>query len=798
MLSIKDLEKPDPNSLAEYLPWSFLSALGVVEHKDGALQKTYRFRGPDLESATRRELMAVSAAFNNAMHRLPEGWAIFIEAQRNHIDEYPKCSWPNEACKVIDEERCKQFSRKENFFANDYFLTFTFKSLKPIQTKSANWFVKNADDTTCEDQSLTDFENTLQEVEGILKGVFSTLEPLDDDETLTYLHSTISSKRHRIQTPDIPMYLDYILADEAIEHGLGLKVGGHYVQIATINAFPSESFPGILDALNDLNFPFRWTTRFICLGHEGGKKTLENIRRMWFSGRKKLMTVLQEVATQTESSLGESSALNKSDDADCALQLLDSGHVSFGQFTATVCVWHQDPRRVDEKIQKCTSIINRLGFACHIESLNALDAWLSSIPGNSFANVRKPLVHTLNLAHMAPLSAIWSGEKDNSHLKGSAHFMAKCRGNSPFRFSSNVGDVGHTLIFGPTGAGKSTLLSFMAAQWLRYKNAQVFFFDKGYSSRILTECVGGSFYVVGANSAEPCFQPLRNIHEESERIWASEWLLEILADQGCTVDTEVKTEVWQALVNLAHQDEASRTMSVFSSLIQNDSMRDALADFTLSGPYGYLFDAGNEVEDDNAWQSFETAELFEKKTACKAALSYLFHRLARRFDGRPTLLILDEAWLFLENSSFAKKIKQWLKELRKANVYVIFATQSLADAMQSPIAMALKESCPTKIFLPNAGAQDESSAEFYRGMGLNDRQIEIIAQASPKREYYLSSPKGNRLFDLALGPVALALCASSSADDQKIFARIKADHVHKNYTQAFLKIKLGDSYEMGD
>lgn len=737
--------------------------------------------------------MAVSAAFNNAMRRLPEGWAVFIEAQRNHINEYPRSSWPNEACQLIDDERQKLFSGEQNFFANDYFLTFVFKSLKPIQAKSANWFVNRADEKECEAQSLTDFQNILQEIEGILKGVFSILEPLNDDETLTYLHSTISSKRHRIQTPDIPMYLDYILTDDAIEHGLGLKVGAHYLQIATINAFPSESFPGILDALNDLNFPFRWNTRFICLGHEGGKKTLENIRRMWFSGRKKLMTVLQEVATQTESSLGESSALNKSDDADYALQLLDSGHVSFGQFTATVCVWDQDPRRSEEKIQKCTSIINRLGFSCHIENLNALDSWLSSIPGNTFANVRKPLIHTLNLAHMAPLSAIWSGEKENSHLKGPAHFMAKCRGNSPFRFSSNVGDVGHTLIFGPTGAGKSTLLSFMAAQWLKYRNAQVFFFDKGYSSRILTECVGGSFYVVGANSTEPCFQPLRNIHEESERIWASEWLLEILSDQGCTVDTEVKTEVWQALVNLAHQDEESRTMSVFSSLIQNDTIRDALSNFTLSGPYGYLFDAGNENEDDNIWQSFETAELFEKKSACKAALSYLFHRLARRFDGRPTLLILDEAWLFLENSSFAQKIKQWLKELRKANVYVIFATQSLADAMQSPIAMALKESCPTKIFLPNASAHDETSAEFYRGMCLNERQIEIISQAAPKREYYLSSPQGNRLFDLALGPVAMALCASSSSYDQKIFARIKADCLGQNSMREFLQIKLGGS-----
>jgi len=120
---------------------------------------------------------------------------------------------------------------------------------------------------------------------------------------------------------------------------------------------------------------------------------------------------------------------------------------------------------------------------------------------------------------------------------------------------------------------------------------------------------------------------------------------------------------------------------------------------------------------------------------------------------------------------------------------VIFATQRLADAMQSSIAMALKESCPTKIFLPNASAQDQSSAEFYRHMGLNERQIDIIAQATPKREYYLTSPVGNRLFELALGPVALVLCASSSVNDQKLVSSIKQDFRSYDFLERFLELK---------
>jgi type IV secretion system protein VirB4 len=398
---------------------------------------------------------------------------------------------------------------------------------------------------------------------------------------------------------------------------------------------------------------------------------------------------------------------------------------------------------------------------------------MSSIPGHSYANVRKPLVHTLNLAHMVPLSSIWTGQEGNSHLKGPPHFIAQCRGNTSFRFSSNVGDVGHMMIFGPTGTGKSTLLSFMAVQWLRYHNAQVFFFDKGASSRVITECVGGAFFSVGAKDNALCFQPLRTIDDEAERIWASQWLGEIIEQQGCPLNSEIRLELWQALSNLADQNANSRTMTVLRSLVQDERIREALQPFTLDGAFGYLFDASEEATCNSFWQVFETAELFEQRSAIKPALSYLFHRLAKKFDGKPTLLILDEAWLFLEDSMFAKKIKQWLKELRKANGYVVFATQSLADAMQSSIAVALKESCPAKVFLPNPSAQDDVSAEFYLSMGLNHRQIDIIAHARPKCEYYFSSPLGNRLFDLALGPKALALCASSSINDQKLFSEIK-------------------------
>jgi type IV secretion system protein VirB4 len=156
-------------------------------------------------------------------------------------------------------------------------------------------------------------------------------------------------------------------------------------------------------------------------------------------------------------------------------------------------------------------------------------------------------------------------------------------------------------------------------------------------------------------------------------------------------------------------------------------------------------------------------------------LTYLFHRLEERFDGAPTLLVLDEAWVFLDHPLFAARIREWLKVLRKKNVAVLFATQSLADIAQSSIAPAIIESCPQRIFLPNERAGEPQSRAAYARFGLNERQIELISRATPKRDYYLQSRRGNRLFDLKLGAIARAFCGAGDPASQQLIDAILED-----------------------
>jgi type IV secretion system protein VirB4 len=346
------------------------------------------------------------------------------------------------------------------------------------------------------------------------------------------------------------------------------------------------------------------------------------------------------------------------------------------------------------------------------------------------------------------------------------------------------------LVVGPTGAGKSVLLALMALQFRRYAGSQVFAFDFGGSIRAAALAMGGDWHDLGGalsdNTTEPvALQPLALIDDAAERGWAAEWIANILARETIRLTPEAKEHLWSALSSLASAPISERTLTGLSVLLQSQTLKRALQPYCLGGPYGRLLDAEAERLGEGAVQAFETEGLIGT-SAASAVLAYLFHRIERRLDGRPTLLIVDEGWLALDDEGFAGQLREWLKTLRKKNASVIFATQSLSDIDGSAIAPAIIESCPTRLFLPNERAVEPQITAIYRRFGLNDRQIEILARATPKRDYYCQSRRGNRLFELGLGGVALALTAASAKADQAAIERILVDHGREGFLAAWL------------
>jgi type IV secretion/conjugal transfer VirB4 family ATPase len=779
--------------LADYLPWAALVAEGVVLNKDGSFQRTAWFRGPDLDSATPAELVAVTRRLNSALRRLGSGWAIFVEAQRVAAHIYPHSRFSDPVSALVDRERAEQFAEEGAHFESHYFLTLLWAPPTEEAARAEGWLFEGKSRTGLDPWELVrEFVDRTDRILNLVEGFMPEAEWLDDGETLTYLHSTVSTKRQKVRVPETPMHLDALLVDEPLVGGLEPRLGSQHLRTLSIIGFPTATFPGILDDLNRLAFPYRWVTRAVMLDKTDATKLLTKIRRQWFAKRKSIAAILKEVMTNEASVLVDSDAANKAADADQALQELGADGVGQAYVTATITVFDENPGAAAEKLRQVEKVIQGRDFTAILESINAIEAWLSSLPGHVYASVRQPPLSTLNLAHMIPLSAVWAGPERDEHLGAPPLLFARTEGSTPFRFSLHVGDVGHTLIVGPTGAGKSVLLATMALQFRRYPASQVFAFDFGGSIRAAALGMGGDWQDLGGaladDAADPvALQPLWGIDDAGERAWAAEWLAAILAKEGVAVDPQAKEHLWSALTSLASAPPTERTLTGLTVLLQSQTLKQALQPYCLGGPYGRLLDAEVERLGGAVVQAFETEGL--ASGAAPAVLSYLFHRIEGRLDGSPTLIIIDEGWLVLDSPEFASQLREWLKTLRKKNASVIFATQSLADIETSSIAPAIIESCPTRIFLPNERALEPQITRTYQAFGLNDRQIEILSRATPKRDYYCQSRRGNRLFDLGLGEVALTFAAASSKTDQTLIAELMQAHGRDGFAAAWLKAR---------
>ena len=656
-------------SLADFLPWAALIAPGVVLNKDGSFQRTASFRGPDLDSATPAELVGAASRLNNALRRLGSGWAIFVEANRNQAQDYPHSTFPDPVSALVDAERRAQFEEAGSHFESAYYITFVFLPPAEETARAEAWLYegRTGEETVDAREIVKSFVDRTDRVLALIEGFVPEAAWLSDTETLTYLHACISTRRHRVRVPDIPMYLDAVLADEPLAGGLAPRLGSAHLRILTIIGFPAATYPGILDELNRLAFPYRWSTRAICLDKTDAAKVLTRIRRQWFAKRKSIGAILKEVMTNEASSLLDSDAHNKALDADAALQELGADIAGEAYVTATLTVWDENAQVADEKLRLAEKIIQGRDFTCIAESVNAMEAWLGSLPGHVYANVRQPPISTLNLAHMVPLSAVWAGPECNDHLDGPPLLFAQTEGATPFRLSLHIGDVGHSLVVGPTGAGKSVLLALLALQFRRYPGSQVFAFDFGGSIRAAALAMGGDWHDLGGalsgEATEPvALTPLAQIDGAAERAWAAEWLAAILGREGTAVTPEAKEHVWSALSSLASALRNERTLTGFAVLLQSAALKQALRPYCLGGPYGRLLDAEAERLGEADVQAFETEGLIGTGAA-PAVLAYLFHRIERRLDGRPTLLIVDEGWLALDEFSFGAQLREWLKTL---------------------------------------------------------------------------------------------------------------------------------------
>jgi type IV secretion system protein VirB4 len=763
----------------------------VLLNKDGSLSAGIRFAGPDRESLSHVAIDRLPSIVNQAVSRLDAGWSVHWTAIRTPADDYvteDRCYFPDPVSQIIDLERRMQFEQEGAHFLSTYYAVFTWQTPPESQVSAGQMFIetKKGHESDSFDVLLRKFEDTLQGVVGILRASFS-IEPLDARGLLTHYHECLTGLSHPVNPPAVPAYLDVVLGHHDFIAGVEPSIDGEHIDVVTVTGFPDRTNPLLLEDLHNLPFPLRMTTRMVLLDPLESKKLITSYREKWASSKFTLRDYISAAMSQGQLRADRADPFKQAMEQETALADGDvsSGAVRLGFFTFTVVLRHRDPKVLEERMRVVQNLLNQLGFVAKRETVNVVEAFLGSLPGHTWENVRRPVLSTMNFADLSAKTAVWAGKADcPSALMKADGKPAPCllygqtTGSTPFRLNLHVSDLGHSLILGPPGSGKSTILNLLAAQWLRYRNARVICFDKGRSMYALTEAVGGQHYDIGGEYSQLAFAPLERIDSPNERVFAEEWLESLAILQGVPMSAQERAVIHRAVEGLAQ--ESGRSISDFVNLVQSIQIKQAIEVYTGTGKYGDILDARHDGLDMHAnFVTFEMDSLPQGESAkgiVVPILLYIFHRIESMLDGRPTLIVLDEAWSLLDNPLFLNKIREWLKVLRKKNAAVVFATQSLADIVGNPLLPVLQESCPTKIFLPNVEAGSRNLMPMYESFGLVDRQIELLQIATPKREYYVSSPDGQRLVSFAFGPVALAFCGVSDPRDVKRVAELKAQY----------------------
>lgn len=750
--------------LTERIPWMYMGGPGVVIQKDGLFQKTYRYIGPDMDCVDMVAAEHHTDELGRAIMRLGTGWAIFFESQRSDIREYPTIEIDNPAGARFETEREAYFTKPETHYESRYYLTFVYQP-PPDLSKKARGMVIHGESAETE---IAQFIQMADDITGILSQL-AQVAPLNDEETLEYLHSTISDTSHPFAVPERMMHIDWSLADSPLEIYSGtLKLGNDYLIALSICDYPSSTFPGILNELNTCALDMRYVSRYICLSKQDAKKKIESYGRKYFAGRTSLGKFFSASMMNAEVVREDVGSMAMEQQVNVANIDLANDDVGFGYATNTIIIRDRDINTLSDKAALVKQIVQSNGFACKIEGVGCYQAWEGTIPGHVYGNFRRPLISTGNLSHIVPLTSIWRGNRHNEHLEkvsgvGAPHLVTATDSKTPYYLNLNPGgsDVGHTLIVGPTGSGKSTLLGTLAIQWLKYDNSRIIIIDKDRSAGNLTSNVQGQYYEPG--SGLQVFQPLRRLENNADIIWATEYIDTLLTCQNLTLTPDIRHSITDAVKRLSGMTSQQRTLTTFCQAVQDSSqvIVNALSPYVLGGPYGSIFDADETSLEfsRNRWIMFELAPLMDMGEAVVIpALIYLFHEMEiRAFNGSPTLLIIDEAWLFLSHEHFRAEMKNWLKTLRKKNVFVVFATQEIADAANSAIASTIIQQTETKIYLPDPSAGTPASRDMYTAIGLDDAEINVLSRAMKKRDYLIKSIEGTRLFRLDLTPEQLEL-----------------------------------------
>jgi type IV secretion/conjugal transfer VirB4 family ATPase len=761
-------------SFVDLIDYYSLVDNGIGFLKSGAYFAAWEIAGHDVSSQTLADQFYLANRFANGLNLGADfgfGCDVIRVPFTSYIEE--TSLWHDPVSFLIDEERRRQFAKPGNYFDNRAFFCLTYRPIER-EGKASNWLFEagqgEGEQGGDASRQLERFSRAVDELEALFAANLKSARRLRCwekggmifDDLHRYVRFCIDTEDDSFPIPETAVNLNQLFATPLVP-GDWPKLGDKYRAVVAINAFPMKSFAGILAPLLSMPFAYRFCQQAEILDTQQAVAFYTKKAAAW---RHKKIPFLSKLIDKQNAQIKDKKAAQLEVEADDAIYAAEYQTTIEVFYTGKVILSHESLDTLREMVKDVRNKIKPFGSR-HEES-NAVAALVSSLPGHMHRDPRHSVVTTQNLAHFLPLGSPARGHRYHPSpyfpKKSPPHIMAATVGRSPISLCLHVQDTGHALVPGPIGNGKSTLLGHLAVQFLRYPGSRVIAFDKKASLYTLTKAVRGNFMDITPGKIQLC--PLYHLDSPTEIAWGSRYVAFLCELNGLTLTPRNQSAIDKGILSIADSDPEYRSITDVQMQIDDDEVRAALDFFTLKSTSGGLLDGRRNPIAISRFTVFETDEMYKlDPRLVNAVLFSIFHEIERRANSAvPTLVLVDEFRKALQHPIAAKNFDEFLEEGRKVNIAVVLAIQSIQKILDSPLRSTILDSCKTKIILPNPNAATGEMADVYRELDLNDSDLEAIAGATPKRDYYWTSPEGNQIISLDCGNVFLAFMQSSDED----------------------------------
>jgi type IV secretion system protein VirB4 len=484
-----------------------------------------------------------------------------------------------------------------------------------------------------------------------------------------------------------------------------------------IREYPAQTTPRQFEALLSAHFGFVLTQSFTFLGRAAATE--------------KFRLRMTQMENAGDHAISQADALIDAGDD------LMSNRFVLGDHHFTLAVYADSVAKLADHMSVARAALADTGMVAAREGAALEAAYWSQLTGNFAWRARPAPITSLNFAAFSPFHTFPAGQQEGNHW-GDAIALLKTHARSPYFFNFHKGDLGHTLIIGPSGGGKTVLLNFLMAM-AEKTGARQIFIDKDRGSQIFVQASGGT-YLALHNGVPTGFAPLKALSNRAEdRSFLSSFVRQLVRADGKPISSQDERRIDDGIGAVMKLDETDRSLSALRSML---GMKDQggvgarLEKWTSEGSLGWVFDnPADAVTMDARFIGFDMTDFLDNADIRTPVMLYLFHRIDQLLTGERMIICIDEFWKALGDEAFRRFAQDGLKTYRKRNAVLVFATQSPADALKSDISHSILEQVATKIMLPNPyGAR----SDYVGGFALSDAEFRLVREElSPESHKFL-------------------------------------------------------------